>query len=228
MLILLPNLYGEEEDPKRFFSQEVEEAVHLLEVLACESEKSAFLFLSIFFPKEKARSFPILIYNEHTKDLTPILEALQLGKKIGLISDAGLPSLADPGNKLVFLARKKGIEVRVVGSPSAIIKALLLSGFSAQSFSFHGYLPRKEEELKKKLRSLEKNSKEQTQLFIEAPYRTPKLLKQILQSLQNETLLCIAQNLSTKDEIVRTLSVKDWKKIPPLAKGPAIFLLSSQ
>ena len=146
----------------------------------------------------------------------------------GLMSEAGCPGIADPGAEIVAEAHRKGIKVVPLVGPSSILLALMASGFNGQSFTFHGYLPIDKLERSKRVKELEALAEcnNQTQLFIETPFRNNALLEEILRSANPQTRLCIACNLTAADEMVKTLTVADWKKqVPELHKRPTIFLL---
>lgn len=188
-----------------------------LNALIAESEKGGYAYLKrLHIPK-----VPVYLLNEHTERPEELLRIPQ--DHVGLISDAGLPCLADPGSALVAIAKKKGIEVQAIAGPSSIIMALQLSGFSGQAFTFHGYFPREEKDLTAKLRSLPKGM---AHLFIETPYRTEKLFKLILASLQPRDLLCMALELMGPQQFVETHSVQDWRNRQiPTGKPRAVFVI---
>ena len=147
---------------------------------------------------------------------------------MGVISEAGCPAVADPGADVVAIAQRKGVKVVPLVGPSSIILSVMASGFNGQSFAFNGYLPIKPEERAKKLRQLEQRiyNEDQTQLFIETPYRNGKMIEDILKNCRPQTKLCIAANLTCEGEYARTMTVKEWKgKAPDLSKIPCIFLL---
>ena len=147
---------------------------------------------------------------------------------MGVISEAGCPAVADPGADVVAIAQRKGLKVVPLVGPSSIILSVMGSGFNGQSFAFHGYLPIEAGERAKTLKLLEQRvySENQTQLFIETPYRNHKMLDDILKTCRPQTKLCIAANLTCEDEYIKTRSIKDWKgNIPELSKIPCIFLL---
>ena len=147
---------------------------------------------------------------------------------MGVISEAGCPAVADPGADVVAIAQRKGLKVVPLVGPSSIILSVMASGFNGQSFAFHGYLPIKPDERVKKLRQLEQRvyNEDQTQLFIETPYRNGKMVEDILKNCRPQTKLCIAANLTCEGEYVRTRTVKDWKnRVPDLSKIPCIFLI---
>ncbi|MBQ7166670.1 MAG: SAM-dependent methyltransferase [Treponema sp.] len=201
-----------------------------------ENVRSARRFLKLVDKSVDIDSLTFRELNEHT-DLTSISHYLdpleKQGESIGIISEAGCPAVADPGAAVVEMAQRKGLRVVPLVGPSSIIMAVMASGFSGQSFAFNGYLPVKDGERVSRLRKLEGRawSEDQTQLFIEAPYRNMKMFSAILSSCRGETRLCIAAGLTTGQEWVRTKKVSDWKKTPSpeiegaISKIPAIFLL---
>ncbi len=227
MLLLLPNLLSEETSHELFLPASVGRAVQSLDGLIAESAKSGRRFLRLFCP-ERFREIPIELLNEHTLDsqIDRLLIPLQEGKTWGLVSDCGLPCLADPGAKLVSRARRLGIAIEAFAGPSAIIFALLLSGLSAQSFAFHGYLEKDQERLAVQLLNLQKQKS--THVFIEAPYRNQKMLEQLMKILSDETWLCVAWDLTLKTQGVISLPVRMWKKgsLPDIQKKPAVFLFN--
>ena len=168
--------------------------------------------------------------NKHTASevVAGYLKPLQGGKSMGVISEAGCPAVADPGADVVAIAQRKGLKVVPLVGPSSIILSVMASGFNGQSFAFNGYLPVKPDERVKALRKLEQRiyNEDQTQLFIETPYRNGKMLEDILATCRPQTKLCIAANLTCADEYVQTRTVKEWKgRVPDLSKIPCIFLL---
>lgn len=168
--------------------------------------------------------------NKHTSpdDISGYLNPLLAGNPVGVISEAGCPAIADPGADVVAIAQRKGLKVVPLVGPSSILLAVMASGFNGQSFAFHGYLPIEAGERAKKLKMLEQRvySEDQTQLFIETPYRNNKMLDDILQHCRPQTKVCIAADLTCEGEFIRTKTVKEWqKKKPDLSKIPCIFLL---
>ena len=188
-----------------------------LDALIAESEKGGRQFQKKFFGHI---SLPIYLLNEHTQDVHPLLSLSE--DNIGLISDAGLPCLADPGSQLVSLARKNNIPIHAYPGPSSIFLSLMLSGLPAQRFTFHGYLERDVPALEKQLASLPPRH---THIFIETPYRNQKLLTHILKIRKPKDLLCIAADLMGPSQTVISQPISDWKSLPALQKQPAIFLL---
>lgn len=168
--------------------------------------------------------------NKHTpaSEIPSFLKPLEKGEDIAVISEAGCPGVADPGAEIVKLAHQKGITVVPVTGPSSIILSLMASGLNGQNFAFNGYLPVKSTERSKAVKVLEKKAKieQQTQIFIETPYRNNQLIKDLLKMCSASTLLCIAANLTGENEFIATQSIGEWKKgVPDLHKQPAIFLI---
>lgn len=232
-LILLPNVLAEaEENTFAYLPMSVETKVRSLDGLIAESEKGGRRYLKRFtFPEGKSfRDVPICLLNEHTeaKQLQELLDPVLQGQTWGIVSDAGLPCLADPGAKLVALARKKGVAIEVLTGPSSIVFALLASGLSAQKFFFHGYLEREPALCRENIQVLERESKQRqcTQVFIEAPYRSANLFSLLLETLSETTKLSLSVNLTCQDGWSDTLSVREWRKkqAPDLHKKPTVFL----
>lgn len=177
---------------------------------------------------------PIALFNEHSQegDIDFLLEPIRRGERWGLISDAGLPCIADPGSKLVMRARQSGIVVQAFVGPSSLLIALMLSGLPGQRFSFLGYLSKEAEERQQQINNVEKKSKKEnaTQIFIETPYRNMQLLEALLSELDDETLLCVAWDLTLPTQGVVSQKVQLWKKspLPNLAKKNAIFLIATE
>ncbi len=208
-LLLLPNVLHED-SPWRYTPPSID-------ALIAESEKGGYQFFKRFeIPK-----CPLYLLNEHTahpSQLVHIEEAI-----VGLISDAGLPCLADPGSTLVAEAHKRGIEIEALPGPSSIILALQLSGFSGQAFTFHGYFPREEKEIA----TFCKTVSSQTHIFIETPYKTPKIFHLLLKYLPWNAKLCIAAELMSLNPYLRVDSVESWsKKSLSLPKSRAVFLIT--
>ena len=224
-LILLPNLLNEESSHELFLPPIVKEAMAGIQGIFAESEKEARRYLKRFLPH--FREIPIKLLNEHTqKNALKELLAPVLNKQTwGIISDAGLPCLADPGHQLVALAHSYGIEVEAFLGPSSLILGLMLSGLPAQRFAFHGYLPQQECDLKTQLRKLEQQE-DTTQLFIETPYRNQKMLETLLTTLKDKTTLCVAWDLTMPSQQVVSQPVSTWKKmtLPQIHKKPAVFV----
>jgi 16S rRNA (cytidine1402-2'-O)-methyltransferase len=230
-LWLLPNLLGETASQAQGFPTALEDAVRGLDGLIAESEKGgrAFLRRFAFSPAKTWKEVPIRLLNEHTQEVASLLEPLVRGETWGLVSDAGLPCLADPGALLVRFAREKGCGVRALAGPSSPMLALMLSGLPAQSFAFHGYLHR---DPIPQIRMLEKRSQAEgsTHLFIEAPYRNERLLRTLIATLSDSVVLAVACDLTLPTEQVTVLPVRTWKErsLPCIDKRPAVFLFCSE
>lgn len=195
-----------------------------------EHPKTARQFLKQINSKYPLQELKMQILNEHTpsKDLLALLDPVLAGHDMGLLSEAGCPAVADPGAGLVRLAHKNNITVVPLVGPSSILLALMASGLNGQHFAFNGYLPIESEARAGKLMELEKLSvsRDQTQIFIEAPYRNQKLLEQLVKVCSDNTDLCIASYLTFSSEMVATKSVKEWRRsLPDINKIPTIFLL---
>lgn len=231
-LLLLPNLLGEQTHPELFLPISVDRAVLSLDGLIAESASAGRRYLGHFETKKPAHEIPIALYNEHTKDrdLDFLLEPIHNGERWGLVSDAGLPCIADPGSKLVARARQTGICVQAFVGPSAILLSLMLSGLSGQRFAFHGYLDKDRAECKKQIQRLEKRALQEncTQIFIETPYRNQQLLELLLEVLDEKTALSVAWELTFPTQGVLSQPVGLWKKspLPNLSKRNAIFLFA--
>jgi 16S rRNA (cytidine1402-2'-O)-methyltransferase len=170
------------------------------------------------------------VLDEHTRvtEFEKLLLPVLAGNDTGLLSEAGCPAIADPGAGLVRLAHQKNIRIRPLVGPSSILLALMASGLNGQRFVFHGYLPVEPDRRANTLVQLEKDSiaRDQTQIFIETPYRNQKLLESILHACRGGTVLCVASNLTLAGETISTRTVNDWKQaLPDLHNHPAVFLL---
>jgi 16S rRNA (cytidine1402-2'-O)-methyltransferase len=169
--------------------------------------------------------------NEHTSPqaASGYLQPLIDGQSMGVLSEAGCPAIADPGADVVAIAQRKGLKVVPLVGPSSLLLAIMGSGFSGQRFAFHGYLPIDPGERVRALKMLEQRAyaEEQTQLFIETPYRNHRMVEDILQHCRPQTKLCIAASLTCEGEYIKTGTVKEWQgRVPDLSKLPCIFLLS--
>lgn len=201
-----------------------------LDEFIVENEKTARHFLSTIKHIKPIREIDLKTLNEHTadKDLPAMLGSLLAGKDVGLMSEAGCPGIADPGAKLAALAHQRGIRVAPLVGPSSILLSLMASGLNGQRFTFLGYLPSDKTARITQLKEVERRSKlQETQIFIETPYRNQHMLEDILTSCHGDTRLCIACNISLQDEYIVTKRIKDWKQspLPDLHKKPTVFLL---
>lgn len=176
-----------------------------------------------------ALSFYPMGKHSDASQFSAYLEPLRRGEAVGVISEAGCPAVADPGADVVMLAQREGLKVVPLVGPSSIIMAVMASGCNGQAFAFHGYLPIDPAERQKHLRQLENRSQleNETELFIETPYRNRKLFDDILRSCQPKTRLCVAAGITTEAEWIKTRTVAQWRQsqLPELGKVPAIFLI---
>jgi 16S rRNA (cytidine1402-2'-O)-methyltransferase len=228
-LYLIPTPLGDTE-PLEVLPFIVKQVVEDTTYFIVENEKSARRFIKKITPRKSQPSLKLYLLNKYTASeaLPGFLEPCLQGESVGVLSEAGCPTVADPGADIVRLAHSKGIRVVPLVGPSSIILALMASGMNGQNFAFNGYLPIEPAERKKTLKALEKKSREsgQTQLFMETPYRNDKLFSELLRTLHGDTALCVAADLTLKSETIRTLKVSQWKgQAPDLHKRPAIFAL---
>ena len=210
--------------------QGVKRIVANLDTFIVENAKTARQYLARLELATPLQRIQLLILNEHTppEELTTLLKPLLSGKNVGLMSEAGCPAVADPGAALVNLAHANRIRVVPLAGPSAVLLALMASGMNGQRFAFHGYLPVSSEERIKKIAELEKTSKtlDQTEIFIEAPYRNRKLLQSLLETCRETTLLCLATDITLVSESIATKRIGEWKsKLPQINRRPTVFLL---
>ena len=202
-----------------------------LRYFVVEHPKTARKFISALKPELPIQSMHFDSLNEHTdpNEMSGMLAPLEAGEDLGIISEAGCPGIADPGADLVMLAHRKGIRVVPLVGPSSILLALMASGLNGQHFAFHGYLPVAESERNRAIATLEEESakRNQTQMFIETPYRNEKLFSALLAQCRPMTKLCIATDISLPEEQIQTRSIELWKSqpIPHLNKRPTMFLL---
>jgi len=173
-------------------------------------------------------SFEELSKKTDAREISHLMQPILKGKNVGVMSEAGCPGIADPGARAVAYAHHNGIEVIPLVGPSSIFLALMASGFSGQSFAFSGYLPIDKKEKTQVIRALSETLKKtgQTQIFMETPYRNDQLINDLLNTLDAGTRLCVAKNITGKDEKIKTLTIGEWKKKKPeLHKIPCIFLI---
>ncbi|MDO8960893.1 MAG: SAM-dependent methyltransferase [Methylophilus sp.] len=204
---------------------------HSLDTFIVENEKTARHFLAAIRHPKPIRDIQFKTLNTHTpdKELPSLLAELVAGKHVGLMSEAGCPGIADPGATLAWLAHQKGIRVAPLVGPSSILLGLMGSGLNGQRFTFLGYLPSDKSARIQQLREIEKraNSMNETQIFIETPYRNQHMLEDILANCNGNTKLSIACNVSLPEEFIMTKTIFQWKQkpLPDLHKKPTVFLL---
>jgi len=228
-LYLIPNTLGPG-DPLQVMPETVKHTILPLRNFVVENEKEARKFIKKIAPEIPQSELKLYPLHKHVDRnainayLDPIVES---GLSMGLLSDAGVPGVADPGAEIVHLAHSKGIIVKPLVGPSSILMAMMSSGMNGQSFAFNGYLPIDKQERKKMLLKFEKRSKEegQAQSFIETPYRNNKLIEDLIQILHPNTMLCIACDISLDTEYIKSKPIKLWKKEKPdIHKRPALFV----
>jgi 16S rRNA (cytidine1402-2'-O)-methyltransferase len=226
-IYLIPVLLGGD-DYLKVIPEKVLKLTSQLRFFIVEDLRSARRYLRLIdkeFPIDDTIFFEL---NEHTgeSDITHFLEPVLNGSDIGVMSEAGLPCIADPGAGIIALAHKNNITVTPLAGPSSIILALISSGLNGQNFTFHGYLPVKPPERSAKLRELERKSGEgYAQIFMETPYRAQKLAESIIETCNGDTMLCIASDITLDSEFIRTMRISDWKRNLPSLKGKLVIFV---
>lgn len=228
-LYLFPSPLGDNE-PREVIPGPVLDRMLEIRTFVVEEVRTARRFLSRAGLKGHIGELEFHELNEHTqpKEVEALAALFENGQDVGLITEAGLPAVADPGALLVALCHRRGIEVVPFTGPSSLMLALMASGLDGQSFAFCGYLPAKTDERRSAIRTVEKRSSQlhQTQLFIETPYRNDSLMADLLASCRDDTRLCIAADLTLPTATIRTRTVREWKKATiEIGKRPCVFLL---
>jgi 16S rRNA (cytidine1402-2'-O)-methyltransferase len=241
-LFLIPNTLGETEALSHVIPEHVQATTAALGYFVAENAKTARAFLKLVGAQHPL-SRPLqeikiseLNVNTPQQALLGLLEPLLAGQDAGLVSEAGVPAVADPGADLVRLAHQHGIPVRPLVGPSSILLSVMASGLSGQSFAFNGYLPTDAAQRAKRIKELETRSRseKQTQLFIETPYRNAAMLEALVASCAGGTLVCVATDISLPSETIRTMTGAQWKgllaagKAPDFHKKPTVFLILGQ
>lgn len=208
------------------------EVINSLDYFIVENIRSARRFLSRAGIERKIEQLEFVELNEHTskvEDVERMLRPILEGRSAGVISEAGVPGVADPGADIAALAHRHGVRVVPLVGPSSILMSVMASGLNGQSFAFVGYLPIKDGERARRLRELERRVREerQSQLFIEAPYRNVKLYETLVSTLSPTLRLTVATDITSPEEFILTLPIAEWRKrgVPEIAKRPTIFLL---
>ena len=216
-IFLIPVTLGDE-DYRRVIPEKVLAVTRSLRLFVVEDLRSSRRYLRLIdkdFPIDETIFHEL---NEHTNEseIGQYLETVMKGSNMGIMSEAGLPGIADPGAKLISIAHRKKIRVIPLTGPSSILLAIISSGLNGQNFTFNGYLPVKPADRASRLRELEKKSRDgYAQIFMETPYRNQRMLESILSECSNETLLCIAMDITLPDENIRTMTISEWKKNQP-------------
>lgn len=230
-LYLIPTVLAEN-TADQVISPQVKETVQHLTYFIVENLRTARRYVKTICPDLVIEQ---LTFVQVDKDASPaqvqasLRPLMEQGKDAGIISEAGCPGIADPGAEVVKYAHQKGIKVVPFAGPSAILLSLMGSGFNGQQFAFHGYLPIEKRDRLQTLRNLEKemHQRNQTQIFMETPYRNNKLLEDLVQTLHPDTRLCIAANITSPEhELIQTKTIQQWRgKLPDIHKQPAVFLI---
>lgn len=247
ILYLIPNTLGQSDGEKsellsRIIPQQVQAITAGLDYFVAENAKSTRAFLKLLAPTHSLAkplqeiSIAELNVNTPAAALPALLAPILAGRDAGLISEAGVPAVADPGANLVRLAHQHGILVRPLVGPSSLLLAVMASGLNGQSFAFNGYLPTDAGSRTKRIKALEERSRleQQTQLFIETPYRNGAMLEALAASCAPGTLICVATDLTLPTESIRTHSAGKWRRaldsgeMPAFHKKPTVFLLLAQ
>lgn len=228
-LYLIPSPLGDN-DPKEVIPGTVLESLRNFRTFVVEETRTVRRYLSKAGLKGHIDSLEFHELNEHTPEaeVEGYLRLFDEGNDVALISEAGLPAVADPGAQLVALAHRHGIEVVPAVGPSSLMLALMASGLNGQSFAFCGYLPAKTDERRNRLKTIEKisSSQKQTQIFIETPYRNNAMLNDILSVCRQDTRLCVAANITMPDSCIKTMTVGEWKRAGmEIGKRPCVFLI---
>ncbi|MFI5125044.1 MAG: SAM-dependent methyltransferase [Chitinophagales bacterium] len=220
-----------EEESLQVLPDYITQAVKVCEVFFVENERSARRFLKKLWKEMEIDRYPwFVIHKTEDGAVTEFLHQVKLGRQIGILSEAGCPGIADPGQVLVAAAHAAGAMVKPLVGPSSILLALMASGMNGQQFQFNGYLPVDAQDRNERIKELETLSRKQssTQIFIETPYRNQVLLEALLKNCKSETRLCVAVNLTGKTESILTKSIEAWRRAKPaLPKQPAIFLINA-
>ena len=231
-LYLIPTRLGEESPPLEVLPISIKRIVEQINHYIVENEKSARRFIKKVSPSKSQASLQLEILNKFTEIevLSNFLDPCLEGMDVGLLSEAGSPAIADPGADVVAIAHQKNIRTIPMVGPSSIIMAMMGSGLNGQNFAFNGYLPIETVDRKKAIKMLEKRSKElqQSQLFIETPYRNNKMLDSLKSTLNPGTMLCVGCDITLSTEYIKTLPTAEWKKQNiNLHKRPTVFIIQA-
>ncbi|SCY06755.1 16S rRNA (cytidine1402-2'-O)-methyltransferase [Nonlabens sp. Hel1_33_55] len=231
-LYLIPVTLGDV-DPLEVMPISIKRIVELVDDYIVENEKTARRSIKSLLPEKEQSILEFSLINKFTEpsEVPSFLQPCLEGKPMGLMSEAGVPGVADPGAEVVAIAHQKGIKVVPLVGPSSILMAVMASGLNGQNFAFNGYLPIDNKDRKRRILELEQRSKneQQAQLFIETPYRNNKMLEVLCNSLNSDTLLCVACDITLPTEFIRTQSISHWKhNKEDFHKRPAIFMIQQQ
>ncbi len=229
ILYLIPSTLGDTK-PEDVLPEKTLTVIRSLNSFIVEEIRSARRFLRKSGFSRDFDTTEFLIFNEHTnrEELTSFLSPMLAGIDTGLLSEAGTPCIADPGAEIVDVARQTGIPIVPLSGPNSIMIALMASGFNGQNFTFHGYIPIDRKERQHKIKEIERAAleRDQTQIFIETPYRNKAIFEALIQTCNPATRLCIAMDLTMESESIHVRSIREWRnKNEHLPKKPAVFLL---
>lgn len=231
-LFLLPTPISKDQNVTDILLPMYFDSIRSIEYFVVETPKIARSFLKDLSFEKKIQDLHIESLDEHTQkeEIKELITPLLFGNDMALLSDAGIPTVADPGYKLVSLAQKEGVKIVPLIGPSSILLALMASGLNGQSFAFHGYLPKEKGLKRKRIKSLEKVAKNtgQTQIFMETPYKNQHMLEDVLEVCEETSMLCIAQNIMSSNEYIITKSIGEWRNESILLdKTPCLFLINT-
>lgn len=231
-LYLIPVTLGDM-DPLEVMPVSIQRIIELVDSYIVENEKTARRAIKKMVASKDQSTLKFSLINKFTEthDIPSFLDPCLQGENMGLMSEAGVPGVADPGADVVAIAHDKGIKVIPLVGPSSILMAMMASGLNGQNFAFNGYLPIEAKDRKRKIMELEQRSKyeQQAQSFIETPYRNNKMIETLTATCHPETMLCIACDISLPSEMIKTQSIAQWKKSKiDIHKRPAMFVLQNK
>src|SRR6056300_772514 len=228
IIYLIPNTLGDTSGNK-VLPKDVQEILGKLTYFIVENDRTARAFIKSIHPEKNQRELRFEIIDKQTDplDLPLFLKPVEQGEDVGIISEAGVPCVADPGSEIVSIAHRKGLRVVPLVGPSSILLALMASGFNGQQFTFRGYLPHDKPIRKRVFQAMQKDIRDGiTQIFMETPYRNGKLMEELVATLHPETKLCIAVDITLDTEQIQTKTVAQWSlDLRELHNRPAIFLI---
>jgi 16S rRNA (cytidine1402-2'-O)-methyltransferase len=226
---LIPSTLGDMA-PFEVLPISIKQTIERLDHYIVENEKTARHFIKKISPRKSQPSLKLFVLNKFTEaqEIPTFLNPCLDGFDVGILSEAGCPGIADPGAAVVKIAHEKNIQVIPLVGPSSILLALMASGMNGQNFAFNGYLPIDSTDRKKYIKNLERKSKEdnQSQIFIETPYRNNKMLEELIKTLAPSTRICVAADITLPTEYIKTKTAINWKnENVDLHKRPAIFII---
>jgi len=230
ILYLIPVVIGDGL-PHLYLPAGTLEIIKRIKVIIAENARTARRFIKLCEPMHPLQEIDVHELDKHSKnpEIDKLFFSLRNGIDTGLMSEAGMPGIADPGGEIVLAAHKEGIKVVALTGPSSIFLALASSGLNGQQFSFNGYIPKEKAERINRIKELETKVRKSgyTQIFIETPYRNTAIYQELLNTLSNDINLCVASGICSENEFIKTQKIAEWKKksMPPIDKIPAVFLI---